>query len=128
MASRMEAPSTDRDAALPVHPGAAAWLDGEEETFLEKYSDFIYIGAMVLSVLASAAAALASRLTAADHSRIDDMMARLMAMLGEARRAASDEELDLLEEEADTILIEALQHPMRPSLDTQRATAFTFTP
>jgi TRAP transporter TAXI family solute receptor len=125
VASRMEAPSTDRDAALPVHPGAAAWLDGEEESFLEKYSDFIYIGAMVLSVLASAAAALASRLNASGHSRIDDMMARLMTMLGEARRAASDEDLDALEEEADAILIEALQHPMRPSLDSQRATAFT---
>jgi hypothetical protein len=124
VASRMEAPPTDRDAALPVHPGAAAWLDGEEETFLEKYSDFFYIGAMVLSVLASGAAALASRMTPDPHSRIDDLLARLMVMLGEARRATAESDLDALEEETDSILIEALQATTRPSLDSHRATAF----
>ena len=123
-ASRMEAPPTDRDAALPVHPGAAAWLDGEEETFLEKYSDLFYIGAMVLSVLASGAAALASRMSRDPHSRVDDFLARLMVMLGEARRASTDCELDALEEETDRILIEALQASTRPSLDSHRATAF----
>ena len=60
LANRMEEPSTDKAAPFPAHPGAVAYLDGEEETFLDKYSDFIYIGAMLLSVLASAAAALAS--------------------------------------------------------------------
>jgi TRAP-type uncharacterized transport system substrate-binding protein len=62
LASRIEAPSTDKDTALPTHPGTAAYIDGEEQTFFERYSDFIYIGAMLLSVVGSAAAALAIRL------------------------------------------------------------------
>ena len=70
LANRMEEPSTEKSAAFPVHPGAAAYLDGDEESFLDKYSDLIYIGAMLMSVLASAAAALACRMTAANHQHI----------------------------------------------------------
>jgi TRAP-type uncharacterized transport system substrate-binding protein len=110
LASRIEAPSTDKDAALPTHPGTAAYLDGEEQTFFEKYSDFIYIGAMLLSVAGSAAAALASRLKSDSTGEVETMMARLLAILRAARSADSIEELDGLEHETDEILISALAH------------------
>ena len=32
---------TDKDAALPAHPGAAAYIYGNERTFLDKYSDYV---------------------------------------------------------------------------------------
>ncbi len=38
----IEKPDTDKDAALPAHPGAAAYIDGTERTFLEKYSDYLW--------------------------------------------------------------------------------------
>src|ERR1700704_5671606 len=41
-AAKIEKPDTDKDAALPAHPGAAAFIDGTERTFLEKYSDYIW--------------------------------------------------------------------------------------
>ena len=123
LANRMEAPSTDKGATLPVHPGAVAYLDGEEETFLEKYSDFIYIGAMVVSVLASAAAALASRLTAANHARSEELMELLLEHLGAAREAPTSTRLDELEREADTVLGQALEAGSLRHLDTHRVTA-----
>ena len=123
LANRMEPPSTDKGATLPVHPGAAAYLDGEEETFLDKYSDFIYIGAMLLSVLASAAAALASRLTAANHARSEELMQLLLEHLATAREAASSARLDELEREADTVLGQALEAGSLRHLDTHRVTA-----
>jgi hypothetical protein len=107
LANLMEAPATDKDQALPVHTGAAAFLDGDEQTFLDKYSDYIYIGAMVLSVLASAAAALASRLTSMNHVRIDEMLEKLFGILALARQAQSEEALGALEREADDVLVEA---------------------
>jgi hypothetical protein len=110
LASRIEAPSTDKGAALPTHPGTAAYIDGEEQTFFEKYSDFIYIGAMLLSVIGSAAAALASRLKADSTHEVDNMMGRLLAILKAARSAETLEELDGLEHESDEILISALAH------------------
>jgi TRAP-type uncharacterized transport system substrate-binding protein len=110
LASRIEAPSTDKGAALPTHPGTAAYIDGEEQTFFEKYSDFIYIGAMLLSVVGSAAAALASRLKSDGTAEVGNMMARLLAILKAARTAETLEELDGLEHETDEILIAALAH------------------
>jgi hypothetical protein len=34
-AAQIEKPDTDKDAALPAHQGAAAYIDGNERTFLE---------------------------------------------------------------------------------------------
>ena len=56
LANSIEAPSTDRGGAIPVHQGAVDYLDGNEKSFFEKYSDGFYIGAMLLSLLGSAAA------------------------------------------------------------------------
>src|SRR4030081_1552765 len=56
LAAKIETPDTDKDAAIPVHPGAAAFVDGEEKTFLDRYSDYIWWGLMALSAMGSAGA------------------------------------------------------------------------
>ena len=56
LAAKIETPDTDKDAVIPVHPGAAAYVDGEEKTFLDRYSDFIWWGLMALSAMGSAGA------------------------------------------------------------------------
>ena len=48
LAAKIETPDTDKDATIPVHPGAAAFVDGEEKTFLDRYSDFIWWGLMAI--------------------------------------------------------------------------------
>ena len=48
LAAKIETPDTDKDATIPVHPGAAAFVDGEEKTFLDRYSDYIWWGLMAL--------------------------------------------------------------------------------
>ena len=55
-ASKIEKPDTDKDAALPAHAGAAAYIDGNERTFLEKYTDYIWGVILVLSGLGSVGA------------------------------------------------------------------------
>src|SRR6185369_7295389 len=60
--AKIETPDTDKDAVIPVHPGAAAFVDGEEKTFLDKYSDYIWWGLMLLSATGSAGAWFASYL------------------------------------------------------------------
>src|SRR6202012_6223946 len=35
LVAKIETPDTDKDAVIPVHPGAAAFVDGEEKTFLD---------------------------------------------------------------------------------------------
>lgn len=125
LANWMEAPATDKGVLLAAHSGTAAYLDGEQETFMDKYSDYIYIGAMVLSVIGSGGAALLSRLNADQHARIDALLQRLLEILRAARDAKKLEDLDELEQEADTILIEALSDGSIRFLDGHRVPALS---
>lgn len=108
LANQIEAPSTTKGAALPVHPGAAAYLDDEEKSFFDRYSDIFYIGAMLISVVGSGLAALASRMSSVSHSEFDRILARLLEILKASRSAAGPEELENLETETDEILVASL--------------------
>jgi len=109
IAARIVAPPTDKGAPLPIHPGAAAFLDDESESFFEKYSDAFYIGAMVFSVLGSALAAVASRISQLHREGQSEAISRLLEILTEAREAAQIETLHVLEREADMILAHSLK-------------------
>jgi TRAP transporter TAXI family solute receptor len=126
-ANLMSAPPTEKGSALPTHPGAAAYIDGEEETFIDRYGDYFYIGAMVLSVLASAAAALASRFSAESHARIEnvfeDLLTKLLQDISRARDCSSRAELDYLERDADVLLGDALKSGGARGLDAHRIAA-----
>lgn len=124
LASRIEAPSTDKDTALPVHPGAAAYLDNDEDTFFDRYSDVFYISAMLLSVAGSGLAALASRITSNKRARIEDSIERLLEILKAARSAVTLTALDGLEDEADGILHSALAS-VPGAADSGRLSAMT---
>jgi hypothetical protein len=108
LANQIEAPDTTKGAALPVHAGAAAYLDDEEKGFFDKYSDFIYIGAMLLSIVGSGLAAVASRVSSISHTELDRLIERLLEILKGARRAVTPGELDRLETETDEILVESV--------------------
>ncbi|PNE10994.1 MAG: C4-dicarboxylate ABC transporter substrate-binding protein [Beijerinckiaceae bacterium] len=108
IANRIEAPATDKGAALPVHPGARAFLDDEEEGFFDKYSDAFYIGAMCLSVLGTGVAAAATRLTRHRFTDADRILRRLLEITMAARSARHAGLLDGYEEEADELLALAL--------------------
>ena len=104
IANRIETPPADKGAALPVHPGALAYLDDEEQSFFEKYSDVFYIGAMCLSVLGTGLAAIATRLTHHRSPDADKILRRLIDITKAVRSAERLELLDGYEEEADELL------------------------
>ena len=55
--AQISKPETDKDAYIPVHPGAAAYFDGDAKTFFDKYGDQIFYGSMLLGSLMSLFAA-----------------------------------------------------------------------
>ena len=122
-ASRIETPDTDKDAALPAHPGAAAYVDGEEKTFLDRYSDYLWGGIMALSALGSAGAWFASYLKR-DERVHSPLRERLLAMLALARVAPSVDDLDALQAEADDILRTTLDAYEHGTVDEGGLTAF----
>jgi TRAP transporter TAXI family solute receptor len=109
LAAKIETPDTDKDAAIPVHPGAAAFVDGEEKTFLDRYSDFIWWGLMGLSAMGSAGAWFAGYLKKDERSNNAFARERLLEMLAAARRSDSPEELERMQAEADDMLRDTLR-------------------
>lgn len=108
-AAKIEKPDTDKDAAIPAHPGAAAYIDGTERTFLDKYSDYIWGGVLLLSLLGSGSAWLRHYLKR-DERRLNTLHRdKLLATIALVRNINSMEELDALQREADDILRETLQ-------------------
>jgi len=125
LAHQIEAPSTTKDAALPVHPGAAAYLDDEEKSFFDQYSDFIYIGAMLLSVVGSGLAALASRMSSVRHTEVDRLLERLLQILRDARSARTPEDIDRLEHETDEILVAGIANRRLQGADAHSMSALS---
>jgi TRAP transporter TAXI family solute receptor len=107
-AAKIEKPDTDKDAALPAHPGAAAYIDGTERTFLDKYSDYIWGGVLLLSVLGSGSAWLRHYIKR-DERRLNTLhREKLLAAVSRVRKTDSIEALDALQSEADDTLRETL--------------------
>ena len=124
LAAKIETPDTDKDATIPVHPGAAAFVDGEEKTFLDRYSDFIWWGLMGLSAMGSAGAWFAGHLKKDERSINSSQRDRLLDMLTAARSCDSIDELDRMQSEADTILRDTLQCFEHGAIEEGSLTAF----
>ena len=124
LAAKIETPDTDKDAAIPVHPGAAAYVDGEEKTFLDRYSDYIWFSLMGLSVLGSVGAWFASYLKKDERNTNSSLRERLLDMLAVARHSDSVDELDQMQGEADTILRDTLNCFEHGAIEEGTLTAF----
>jgi TRAP transporter TAXI family solute receptor len=107
-ASKIEKPDTDKDAALPAHPGAAAYIDGTERTFMDQYSDYIWGVVLLFSVLGSATAAVRHFIRRDERKMNVLHRERLVSAIVRVRQIGSIEELDALQREADEILRETL--------------------
>jgi TRAP transporter TAXI family solute receptor len=124
LAAKIETPDTDKDAAIPVHPGAAAFVDGEEKTFLDRYSDYIWWGLMALSAMGSAGAWFAGYLKKDERGDNSSLRERLLEMIAAARRSDSAEELDQMQAEADQILSDTLNCFEHGTIEEGALTAF----
>ena len=106
--ANIQVPDTDRAVAIPAHPGAAAYIDGNERTFLERYSNFMWLGLMVLSGLASGGPWLRSYLHRDERVHNTARRNRLVDMIAVVRQSGSLAELDQMQKEADEILRDTL--------------------
>jgi len=124
LAAKIETPDTDKDAVIPVHPGAAAFVDGEEKTFLDRYSDYIWWALMAASAMGSAGAWFAGYLKKDERNHNTTRRDRLLDMITAARRSDSTEELDQMQTEADDILRDTLLCYEHGAIEQGSLTAF----
>jgi TRAP-type uncharacterized transport system substrate-binding protein len=102
--AQITAPSTDADAYLPVHPGALAVYNGTTQSFMDEYSNYIYLGPMILGGIASVLAAAWKFLGIGQPQFREGPLDTLYGLARRIRKVNSDSELSGIEEEIDNIL------------------------
>jgi TRAP-type uncharacterized transport system substrate-binding protein len=125
VAFKIEAPSTDKDATVPVHPGAAAYIDGNQKTFFDRYNDLLYWGMILLSFCGSATAGVAGYLRAGKRAHRSTLLERLVELMQAARIAQTPHELNTLEAEADAIVASTIREVENHAVEERALTAFT---
>jgi hypothetical protein len=123
-AAHLKKPDTDKDAELPVHRGAAAYLDGNERTFLERYSDYFWAAILVLSGLGSAGAWLRHYWKRDEREQNILQREKVLDLIAKARVVETPEELLAMEREVDAVLRETLDAYDDGAIEEEDLSAF----
>ena len=102
--AQITAPSTDQDAYLPLHPGAAAVYNSTTQSFMDEYGNWIYLTPMVLGGVATMLAAAWKFLGIGGPVTREGPLDSLYALARRIRRVDTEAELQDIEEEIDSIL------------------------
>jgi TRAP-type uncharacterized transport system substrate-binding protein len=122
--AKIEAPDTSKDGPVQVHPGAAAYIDGELKSFFDRYNDLLYYGLMIVSFFGSALAGLMSYTKSDDRLQRMKALERLVEVIAAARTAESIQALDELQSEADKIHGDMVREVEDNSLDETALMAY----
>jgi TRAP transporter TAXI family solute receptor len=123
--AQVMAPSTDKDAYVPIHPGAAAFFDGDEKTIFDKYGDQFFYGSMVLGTLMSVLAAIWKFMTR-DLGKPDERPSmRLYALVEKINDVKSEADLAAIEQQVDEILKVELEKCSSGQVDTGEMSAMS---
>jgi TRAP-type uncharacterized transport system substrate-binding protein len=104
-------PSLDADAYIGVHPGAAAFYNGTEQSFMDRWSNEIFLTPMVLGALASIFAAAWRFLGIRNHDAKQTTLEHLCALRERIRDLEDEAELRKLEDDIDAVLRAQLANP-----------------
>jgi TRAP transporter TAXI family solute receptor len=122
--AQIEAPDTDKSAALPVHPGAAAYFDGEHTGLLERFESYIYLGAFLISLIGSGCAWLMSTWREAGVRQDREQMQQRLLAIFEESHTVGPEKLDALDQEVDAICALALKHITQETMEAEEFQVF----
>jgi len=102
--AQFKAPDTDAGAFLPVHAGAAEFYNGNQQTFLDKWSNAIFLAPMALGALATVAAAAWQFLRSGQIKPQQPALDSLYALGRRIRQVRNETELSEIENEIDETL------------------------
>jgi hypothetical protein len=102
--AQFKAPDTDAGAYLPVHPGAAEFYNDNQQTFLDKWSNAIFLAPMALGALATVLAAAWQFLRSGELKPSEPALDSLYALGRRIRHAENEKELLEIENQIDEVL------------------------
>jgi TRAP-type uncharacterized transport system substrate-binding protein len=102
---KIEAPSTDKDASVLVHPGTLAYLGDDQKTFFDRYGDDIFYGLLIFPIFGSAIAGVASYFHSNGRTQRRRLLRRLLDLVCKAPTVASIEALDQMQIDVDNLVV-----------------------
>src|SRR5215469_1809160 len=123
---KIEAPSTDKEADVVVHPGALVYLNDSQQSFFDRYGDDIFYGMLIFPVFGSALAGMASYLRRDTRMRRLRLLQRVLDLVRKAHGAQNLEALEQLQVEADDLVIAIVHQGEREEFDETVRMSFAF--
>jgi TRAP-type uncharacterized transport system substrate-binding protein len=103
-ASRIEPAETDKNAFIMAHPGAAEYINDDTKSFMERYSDVMYLGAGALSVIGSIFAALYTKVTRVCPEKASALATAILIVGEKIEHARTMDQLEEVQDELEKIL------------------------
>ena len=103
-ASRIEPADTDKDAFIVAHQGAAEYINDDTKSFMDRYSDLLYLGAAALSVIGSIFAGIYTKFTRVAPEKAGELATAILDIGERVEHADSLDQLEALQDELEAIL------------------------
>jgi TRAP-type uncharacterized transport system substrate-binding protein len=103
-ASKIEPADTDKDAFIVAHQGAAEYINDETKSFMDRYSDLLYLGAGALSIIGSIFAGIYTSLTRIAPEKASELATAILDIGERVAHATTMDALDALQDELEAIL------------------------
>ena len=103
-ASKIEPAVTDKDAFIAAHAGAAEYINDDTKSFMDRYSDMMYLGAAALSVIGSIFAGIYTKVTRIAPEKASELATAILDIGERMEYATSLDALDELQDELEAIL------------------------
>ena len=123
---KIAAPSTDKDAAVLVHPGALSYLSDSQQSFFDKYGDDIFYGMLIFPVFGSAIAGMAGYLHSDHRTRRLRLLQRVLDLVRKAHAAQTLETIEHLQVDADNLVIAIIHQSEHEEFDETVRMSFAF--
>ena len=107
-ASRIEPADTDQDAFIVAHRGAAEYINDDTKSFMDRYSDLLYLAVATLSIIGSIFATIYAKVTRVAPEKAGELATAILDIGERVEHARSPDALEALQDELEAILRRAV--------------------
>jgi TRAP-type uncharacterized transport system substrate-binding protein len=107
-ASKIEPADTDKDAFIVAHRGAAEYINDDTKSFMDRYSDLLYLAVAALSIIGSIFAAIYAKITRVAPEKAGELATAILDIGERVEHAKSPDAIEALQDELEAILRRAV--------------------
>jgi TRAP-type uncharacterized transport system substrate-binding protein len=103
-AGKIEPADTDKDAFIVAHPGAAEYINDDTKSFMDRYSDAMYLGVAALGIIGSIFAGIYTKVTRIAPEKASELATAVLDVGERIEHAHTMDELEALQDELEATL------------------------